>query len=198
MGGSWSMDDVAAAGNELEARAAAGPGPGDLARFDSDRAIWLGSDADLMLGPDLTRERARHRPAPTRGSKAERAKIKAEERARARRELFHQNAGVELPRAWWPGRPRLWWGWAALVVWALSSVVMWVGVGLVNVSERAISESRRSANGRARRARRGEVAGVVWLVLGLALAAATNGSAAVVGAVVVVVAVAVGRRKGRR
>ena len=176
---SWSMDDVAAAGAELDAR--------EEAKRDPDRVISLGSDADLLLGPALTRERARHRPAPTSGSKAARAQVRADERARARKELFRQNAGEGLPRAWWPGRPGSWWGWGCVALWLVASAVMWAGVGLVNLAEWGISASR----GREpKRAGHGRVWVSAWLVAGAVLVALVGGGGApgVVGAVVAGVA----------
>lgn len=141
----WSMDDVAAAGAELEARVA------------GDRMVCLGSDADLMLGPDLSAGRVRHRSTDLSGSKASRAEIARRERARARRELFHQNRGAQLPRSRWPGRPRSVVGCVWLVVWLAAVVVELSAAWVVRVSEPRVSAARGKWES--------QLPGWVWLVV---------------------------------
>lgn len=137
------MDDVAKASAELENR-------------DGDEWVTLGSDADLMLGADLTRDRARHRAVDLSGSKASRAEIARRERERARRELFHQNRGAQLPASRWPGWPRSLVGCVWLVVWLVAVVVELGAAWLVRVSEPRVGRRRRS-----------RVPGWVWVLGGV-------------------------------
>ena len=174
MAGSWSMDDIAAASAELEARIEAARNP--------DRVVSLGNDADLLFGSDLTRERARHRPVDLRGSRESRARVREQERAKARRELYRQNQGEDLPASRWPGWPRSLVGVVWLVVWAVAVVVELSAAALVRVAEPRVTRPRKGA-GRKGGPGRVRVAGVVWMLLGLVLfAGSTGGAPAVLGA----------------
>lgn len=164
----WSMDDVAEAQARLEERAR----PGGAGR------VVLGSDADLMLGPDLDGPGPRL-PEVTTAKQWDRVDEGRRRRAEAewKRQAKAEPAGRGRS---WP-RPRSASGAGWLVVLLAARFVEWLAFVVGGLAVRRLARPARS-EGRAGR--------VGWLVVGLVLVAVLGGAggSGVVGAVVAGVA----------